>query len=126
MEIEKQKAASEAANLHLQVLDESEIIRDKLTPEFMLLKLQAQEFLANSQIAEIRAITDYNIALAELSRITGTTLELHLLEPVTSVEPENNSEIIIEPESNIENNIVPDTNTPDTYNSDELVPVEMN
>ncbi len=82
-EIEKQKAASEAARVHLQVLEESEIIREKLTPEFLLLKLQAQEFLANAQIAEIRAVADYNIALADLSRLLGTTLELNLVEPIT-------------------------------------------
>jgi outer membrane protein TolC len=48
-----------------------------------LLKLQAQEFLANAQIAEIRAVADYNIALADLSRLLGTTLELNLVEPIT-------------------------------------------
>jgi outer membrane protein TolC len=123
IEIEKQRAASEAARLHLEVLEESEIIRERLTPEFMLLKLQAQEFLANAQIAETRAIVDYNIAIAELSRITGTILELHLLKPVTTMEADNNSEIITEPENNIEDNTIPDTDTPGL---DELVPIEMN
>ncbi|MBN1973507.1 MAG: TolC family protein [Sedimentisphaerales bacterium] len=87
-EIEKQRAAAEAARLHLQVLEESEIIRERLTPEFMLLKLQAQEFLANSQIAEIRAIVDYNIAIAELSRLMGTVLELYMVEPNEPEQPE--------------------------------------
>lgn len=123
IEIEKQRAASEAARLHLQVLDESEIIRDKLTPEFMLLKLQAQEFLANSKIAEIKAIADYNIAQAELSRITGTILELHLIEPVTTENTINNSDTIIDKGNNIDNNT--DSNT-DTQDSDDLVPINMN
>ncbi len=118
IEIEKQKAASEAARLHLEVLAESEVIRDKLTPEFMLLMLQAQEFLANSQIAEIRAVTDYNIAIAELSRITGTILELRLIE---SESIDNNSETIIETEN--------DSNTNSNINlpaQDDLVPINMN
>ena len=70
-------------------MQQSEIIRERLTPEFLLLKLQAQEFLANAQLAETRAIADYNIAIAELSRLTGTTLELHMVEPIV---PENNND----------------------------------
>lgn len=101
-EIEKQKQATEDALAHLQALEESEIIRERLTPEFLLLKLQAQEFLANAQIAEIRAIADYNIALAEMSRIMGTVLELHLIEPVQS------------------------ENTETDKTNEKLVPVEMN
>ncbi|MBN2589248.1 MAG: TolC family protein [Sedimentisphaerales bacterium] len=119
LEIEKQRAASEAARLHLKVLEESEIIRERLTPEFMLLKLQAQEFLANAQIAEIRAIADYNIAIAELSRITGTILELHLLVP-TTVENSDTPEVITETDIINENS---NTNTP---SQDDLVPIEMN
>ena len=88
-EIEKQRGASESARRHLEVLQQSEIIRERLTPEFLLLKLQAQEFLANAQLAETRAIADYNIAIAELSRLTGTTLELHMVEPIV---PENNND----------------------------------
>ena len=104
-EIEKQKAASEAALIHLQVLDQSESIRESLTPEFLFLKLQAQDYLANALIAEISAITDYNIAIAELSRLLGATLNLHLIEPIITKREENNT-------SDISN--------------DELVPVEIN
>ena len=92
-EIEKQKAASEAAQTHLKVLLESEIIRERLTPEFLLLKLQAQEFLANAQLAEIRAVADYNIAIAELSRLLGTTLELNKVEPITQEETTGNGTV---------------------------------
>ena len=79
-EIQIQKAAVEAARIHLKVLEDSEIIQDKLTPEFLLVKLQAQESLANAQMAETRAIIDFNIALAELSQTLGTVLEMHQVE----------------------------------------------
>jgi outer membrane protein len=121
IEIEKQKAASEAARLHLEVLEESEVIRDKLTPEFMLLKLQAQEFLANSKIAEIRAVADYNVAIAELSRITGTILELRLIESKLPANIDNNSETITETEN------VSNTNSNISFPAqDDLVPIDMN
>ena len=153
-EIEKQKEASEAAKNHLQVLQESEIIREKLTPEFLLLKLQAQEFLANAQLAEIRAIADYNIAIAELSRLVGTTLELHLLEPALNQTSENspveslNTPSASVPAATVSEHAEPeipqttnDTNTnmdsnkeantnnnsePNTINSDDLVPIQLN
>jgi outer membrane protein len=128
-EIAKQKAASEAAANHLKVLQESEIIREKLTPEFLLLKLQAQEFLANAQLAEIRAIADYNIAIAELSRLVGTTLELNLLEPIppknTNTNPDTNTNTNTDKETNT--NTDTNNNTePNTTNLDELVPIQLN
>jgi len=76
-EIQVQKAAAEAAKIHLQALKDSEPIREQLTPEFLLVKLQAQEALANSQRAEIRSIVDFNISLAQLSRAMGTVLKLN-------------------------------------------------
>jgi len=75
-EIQVQKDASEAAGIHLQALEDSEPIREQLTPEFLLVKLQAQESLANAQRAEIRSIADFNISLAQLARTLGTVLEL--------------------------------------------------
>ncbi len=154
VEIEKQKEASEAAANHLKVLQESEIIREKLTPEFLLLKLQAQEFLANAQLAEIRATVDYNIAIAELSRLVGTTLELNLLEPAMNQTPESlpaessntpNASVPAvavseqsEPEipqntndTNTNINFNKETNTnnntePNTISPDDLVPIQLN
>ena len=116
-EIQKQKDASEAAQNHLTVLESSEIIRERLTPEFLMLKLQAQEFLANAQIAEIKAIADYNIAIAELSRLLGTALELYMIEPTT---PAPAPEPVEDDTTN--------TTNPNTSNttSDGLVPIEMN
>jgi len=76
-EIQVQKDAVEAARIHLQALEDSEPVRERLTPEFLMVKLQAQEALANAQQSEIRAIVDFNISLAKLARISGTVLELH-------------------------------------------------
>ena len=75
-EIEIQREAVEAARLHLQALKDTEMIREKMTPEFLLVKLQAQETLANAERAEIKAIIDFNIALVRLARVTGRVLEL--------------------------------------------------
>jgi outer membrane protein TolC len=76
-EIQIQKEAAKAARIHLQALEDSEPIRERLTPEFLLVKLQAQEALANSQRSEIRAIVEFNISLVQLAQISGTIMELH-------------------------------------------------
>jgi outer membrane protein TolC len=75
-ELYVQKDAAEAAKLHLQALEDTEIIREKLTPEFLQVKLQAQESLASAQRGEIKAIVDYNIALTRLAQTTGTVLDM--------------------------------------------------
>jgi outer membrane protein TolC len=71
-----QEQAAQAARAHLQAIEDSEPIREKLTPEFLLVKLQAQGALADAQMAEIKAIADFNISLAQLAQTTGTVLEL--------------------------------------------------
>jgi outer membrane protein len=76
-EIQIQKEAAQAARIQLQAIEESEPIRERLTPEFLLVKLQAQGALADAQMAEIQAVAEYNISLAELAQTTGTVLELH-------------------------------------------------
>lgn len=76
-EIQVQKQAMEAAKIHLRALEDSEAIRERLTPEFLLVKLQAQEILAQAQRAEANAIAEFNISLAELAQTTGTVLQLH-------------------------------------------------
>jgi outer membrane protein TolC len=86
-EVHVQKEAAEAAGIHLQALEDTETIREKLTPEFLLVKLQAQETVANAQRAEIKAIVDYNIALTRLAQTTGTVLDLRYVQtalPTTS------------------------------------------
>lgn len=76
-EIQIQKEATGAARIHLQALEDSEPIRERLTPEFLFLKLQAQEALANAQRSEIRTVVDLNVSLVQLAQISGTVLELH-------------------------------------------------
>ena len=76
-QIEVEKDTVEAAKAHLQALEDSEEVREKLTPEFLLVKLQAQESLALAQRSEIRAIADFNTSVTQLAQITGTVLELH-------------------------------------------------
>jgi outer membrane protein TolC len=75
-EIQIQIDAAEAARIHLQAVEDSEPVRERLTPEFLLVKLQAQAALANAQQAEIKAIADFNISLAELAQTMGTVLDL--------------------------------------------------
>jgi outer membrane protein TolC len=47
---------------------------EPLTPEFVQLKLQIQDALAESRQNEAQAISNYNIALATLERAKGTIL----------------------------------------------------
>ena len=75
-EIQIQEQAAQAARIHLQAVEDSEPIRERLTPEFLLVKLQAQGALADAQMAEIKAVADFNISLAQLAQTTGTVLEL--------------------------------------------------
>ncbi len=76
-QIEVERQAAEAAQIQLQALQDTEEIREQLTPEFLLVKLQAQQDLAEARRAEIRAITEYNTAIAELAQATGTVFGLH-------------------------------------------------
>ncbi len=80
IEIQIQKDATNAARIHLEALDEAELVRQKLTPEFLLVKLQAQQTLAEAERAVIGAIANLNISTAHLAQITGTTLELRSVE----------------------------------------------
>jgi outer membrane protein TolC len=75
-EIHVQKDAVDAAKIHLQAVEDSEVIRDKLTPEFLLVKLEAQDSLSNAQRAEVKAISDYNIAQIRLAQSMGTVLDM--------------------------------------------------
>ena len=75
-EIQIQEDAAQAARIHLQAVEDSEPIRERLTPEFLLVKLQAQGALADAQRAEIKAVADFNISLAQLAQTMGTVLEL--------------------------------------------------
>ncbi|MGA2266318.1 MAG: TolC family protein [Phycisphaerae bacterium] len=71
-----QRASVAAAAMQLRALEDTEKIRGRLTPEFLQVKLQAQESLSQAQHAELQALINYNIALADLNRVTGTTLQV--------------------------------------------------
>ena len=79
-EVKVQVAAAEAARVHLRTLEESELIRERLTPEFLLVKLQAQETHAQAQRAEVNAMAEFNVAMAELAQATGTVFDLQAME----------------------------------------------
>ena len=90
-EIQIQKEATGAARIHLKALEDSEPVRERLTPEFLFLELQAQETLANAQRSEIRAVVEFNIALVQLAQISGTVLELHQVNTSLPDISDNNS-----------------------------------
>jgi len=79
-ELQAQVQAVEAARIQLQAIADSEPIRDRLTPEFLLVKLQAQEALAESLRARVRALADYQVAIAELAQTTGRVLGLYQIQ----------------------------------------------
>ncbi|MHC5083894.1 MAG: TolC family protein, partial [Planctomycetota bacterium] len=81
-QIQIQQEAVEAARAYLQALEDTEKIRTQLTPEFMLVKLQAQEALADAARGEIKAKADYNIALVRLAQTTGTVLDTRYVKNV--------------------------------------------
>jgi outer membrane protein TolC len=79
-EVKIQRQAAEAARIHLATLEEAEQIRDRLTPEFLLVKLQAQETYAQARRAQVAALVELNVATAELAQNTGTILGLRMVE----------------------------------------------
>jgi outer membrane protein TolC len=81
-EIQVQKDAFNAARIHLQSLEDIEVAREKLTPEFLLAKIQAQASLADAQRAEVRAIVNYNIALTRLAQAIGKVLDMRSVQSV--------------------------------------------
>ena len=89
-EIQVQKEAVEAARIHLQTLKDTEPVREQLTPEFLLVKLQAQETLANTQRAENRAIVEFNISRVQLARTLGTVMEWHQIKSSLPTVPSPN------------------------------------
>jgi len=75
-EVRLQREAVTAAKVQLQALTDLEEIKGRLTPEFLQLKLSVQELEANSERAKVQALVDYNTAIIELRRVTGTVLDL--------------------------------------------------
>jgi len=75
-----QQLAVQAARDQLKAMEDIERIRARLTPEFLQVKLSAQESLANAERSQVRALVEYNIALADLDRVTGTILQTYQVE----------------------------------------------
>ena len=75
MQIQDQAVVS--ARAYLQSIEDTELVRRSLTPEFLLVKLQAQESLAEARRAQVGTVAEFNRALVELARATGTVLQLH-------------------------------------------------
>lgn len=68
------RAARRAAADNLRAIEEQEKAGVALTPEFINLKLQAQERLADTERSEVEAMTNYNLAITDLYRAMGTLL----------------------------------------------------
>ncbi len=83
-EIDIQREAVDEGRVYLQTLEDSEIVRQRLTAEFLLVKLQAQETLAQAERAENAAVAEFNIALAELAQSAGTVLGFYKIEEALS------------------------------------------
>jgi len=73
--IEQTRASRLAAAENLRTLEVQEKTIQSLTPDFLDLKFRRQESLAEAEIEEIAALTDYSIAVAELAASQGVTLE---------------------------------------------------
>ena len=73
-EIGARERARAATIRELAGLNQKETIQ-ALSPEFLRLKLDAQQRLATAELAEIQALVNYNIAIARLEQAKGTLLE---------------------------------------------------
>lgn len=86
--IEQNRASRLAATENLRTLLVQEQTIQSLTPDFLDLKFRRQEALANAEIAELGALINYNIALAEYHASTGTTLERNRIDFIVPDAPD--------------------------------------
>ncbi len=75
-----ERASRRAAAENLRALEAQEEAGAALTPEFLDLKLRRQEALAQTEIRELQAIVDYNIAIGSLYQAMGTLLDRNGIE----------------------------------------------
>jgi outer membrane protein TolC len=73
--IEQTRSSRLAAAENLRTLLVQEQTIQSLTPDFLDLKFRRQESLAQAEAAEVQALTDYNVSLAEYHAATGQALE---------------------------------------------------
>ncbi len=79
-EIKIQREAAQAAQAQLKALRESEPVRERLTPELLLVELQAQDTHAQARRAAVDSLIEFNVSLVELAQTTGTVFQLHRVE----------------------------------------------
>jgi len=72
-----QEKSAQAARAELQALKDTEQLRGALTPEFLQVKLSAQELIARAESAAVEALVAYNAAMVQLQQTVGTVLELN-------------------------------------------------
>jgi len=72
--IDSSRRARLDAQQAMDDINQREQANEPLTPEFVELKLDRQELLAQSLQAEAQALANYNIALAQLEKAKGTLL----------------------------------------------------
>jgi outer membrane protein TolC len=73
--IEQTRSSRLAATENLRTLEVQEKTIQSLTPDFLDLKFRRQESLANAELDEVAALTDYSIAVADLAAAQGVSLE---------------------------------------------------
>ena len=78
--IDVARASRRAAAEALRAIDERGQIIEALTPEYLEVKLNAQQRLALAETREIQAMVDYNIGVARVHQFTGTLLERNQIE----------------------------------------------
>ena len=81
-ELQAQIKNVEAARTYLKTLDDIEEIRGVLSPEFLELRLRAQETLAGAERGQLSATINYNVAMITLHQATGTVLEQYGVETI--------------------------------------------
>ena len=86
-ELQAQIKNVEAAQTYLKTLDDIEEIRGVLSPEFLELKLRAQENLASAERGQLSATINYNIAMITLHQATGTVLDQYGVETIPLGKP---------------------------------------
>jgi outer membrane protein TolC len=69
---------AQAENLRALLVEEQTIAT--LTPEFLALKFQRQQELANAQVQEMQSLVEYSSAMAQLWHAMGTGLQMNRVE----------------------------------------------
>ncbi|MFT7484452.1 MAG: HAE1 family hydrophobic/amphiphilic exporter-1 [Candidatus Paceibacteria bacterium] len=78
--VEASKNVRLAQTENLRALSAEREQRSELSPEFLNLLFQRQERLALAQLAEVRALADYNRSLATLHRVLGSGMRSERIE----------------------------------------------